>query len=79
LFDFLQKTIKQIFVFFSKDQQDVVRQTELVHRHSVVVNNMTGANITPPDHTDPLEDPSNDRLSPNPKVSFFPYTNQLTF
>jgi hypothetical protein len=26
---------------------------------------MTGANITPPD---PIEDPSNDRLSPNPKV-----------
>jgi len=40
---------------------------------------MTGANITPPDRTDPIEDPSNDRLSPNPKVSFFSYTNQLTF
>jgi len=38
---------------------------------------MTGANITPPDRTDPIEDPSNDRLSPNPKViltnSFFFY------
>ncbi|CAF4030211.1 unnamed protein product, partial [Adineta steineri] len=51
------------------DQQDVVRQTELVHRHSVVVNNMTGANITPPEHTDPIEEPTNDRLSPNPKRS----------
>jgi hypothetical protein len=51
-----------------KDQQDVVRQTELVHRHSVVVNNMTGANITPPDHSEPMEGPSDDRLSPNPKV-----------
>ncbi|UJR25758.1 hypothetical protein I4U23_007112 [Adineta vaga] len=49
------------------DQQDVVRQTELVHRHSTVVNNMTGANITPPEHMDPVEEPVNDRLSPNPK------------
>jgi hypothetical protein len=29
---------------------------------------MTGAHITPPDHTDPIEEPSNDRLSPNPRV-----------
>lgn len=29
---------------------------------------MTGANITPPDANDPIEEPSNDRLSPNPKV-----------
>jgi hypothetical protein len=59
-----------------KDQQDVVRQTELVHRHSVVVNNMTGANITPPDHSEPMEGPSDDRLSPNPKViSYFSPTN----
>ncbi|CAF0725747.1 unnamed protein product [Rotaria sp. Silwood1] len=49
------------------DQQDVVRQTDLVHRHSVVVNNMTGANITPPDHTDLIDNTMNDRLSPNPK------------
>ncbi|CAF1176649.1 unnamed protein product [Rotaria sordida] len=49
------------------DQQDVARQTDLVHRHSVVVNNMTGANITPPDHTTPIENILNDRLSPNPK------------
>ncbi|CAF4038343.1 unnamed protein product [Rotaria sp. Silwood2] len=49
------------------DQQDVARQTDLVHRHSVVVNNMTGANITPPDHTDLIENTTNDRLSPNPK------------
>ena len=30
---------------------------------------MTGANITPPDHTDPIEDQSHDRLSPHAKVS----------
>lgn len=56
-------------ICFFQDQQDVVRQTELVHRHSVVVNNMTGANITPPDHTDPIDDQSHDRLSPHAKVS----------
>ena len=40
---------------------------------------MTGANITPPDHTDPAEEPTNDRLSPNPKVTFFLLiTNSLT-
>ncbi|CAF0855514.1 unnamed protein product [Adineta ricciae] len=51
------------------DQQDVVRQTELVHRHSVVVNNMTGSNIAPPEHVEPVEELINDRLSPNPKRS----------
>jgi hypothetical protein len=39
---------------------------------------MTGANITPPDRTDLIEEPSNDRLSPNPKV-ILTYFFILTF
>lgn len=40
---------------------------------------MTGANITPPD---PIDEPSNDRLSPNPKVieiNFFSFLLLMTF
>ena len=39
---------------------------------------MTGANITPPDPTEPIDEQTNDRLSPNPKVivtNFVFFTN----
>jgi hypothetical protein len=42
---------------------------------------MTGSNITPPDHTDPIDEPTNDRLSPNPKVmlmNVFLLTSNIT-
>ncbi|CAM2723662.1 unnamed protein product [Rotaria socialis] len=49
------------------DEEDVARQTELVHRHSAAVNNVTGGTISPLDASAAMDDSMNDRLSPNHK------------
>ncbi|CAF2135435.1 unnamed protein product [Rotaria magnacalcarata] len=49
------------------DEEDVARQTELVHRHSIAVNNVTGGTMSPLDASAAMDDSMNDRSSPNHK------------